>query len=158
MDVRRVSPDDWRTLRDVRLAALREAPYAFGSSYARELAYDEARWRAWVTTGACLLCWQAGEPVGIAVGVADPDEPDERHLVSMWVRTSARGTGAADVLVRAICGWARGEGAASLTLWVADGNERARRFYESAGFRRTGLRQPLPSNPAVGEEQLRLAL
>jgi hypothetical protein len=43
-------------------------------------------------------------------------------------------------------------------LWVADGNTAAMRAYERAGFVPTGRRQPLPSDPAVGEEQWALAL
>ena len=43
--VREVTADDWETLRDVRLAALREAPYAFASSYSREASFTEEQWR-----------------------------------------------------------------------------------------------------------------
>jgi hypothetical protein len=41
---------------------------------------------------------------------------------------------------------------------VADGNVAAIRAYARAGFVATGRRQPLPSKPAVGEEQWVLAL
>ncbi|GAA3444913.1 GNAT family N-acetyltransferase [Planomonospora venezuelensis] len=46
IDVRRLTPEDWRTFRDIRLAALADAPEAFSSSLAREQAYDDARWQA----------------------------------------------------------------------------------------------------------------
>lgn len=159
MEVRRVEPHDWLVLRAVRLAALGEAPSAFGSSYAREVAFDESQWRRRIAAGATFLAWTDDEPVGLVTGIADEAAPaDERHVVSMWVRPDARGTAVSTALIQTVREWARAQGATSLTLWVADGNERARRFYEGCGFGPAGERQPLPSNPAVAEDKLRLDL
>jgi RimJ/RimL family protein N-acetyltransferase len=73
----------------------------------------------------------------------------------MWVTAEHRGTSVSAELVEAICDWTDLQGLASLvTLWVADGNPRARRFYDRLGFITTGRRQPLPSAPEVGEELL----
>lgn len=69
-----------------------------------------------------------------------------------------RGSPAATRLAEAVVAHCRSEGAVAVRLWVADGNPRARRFYERLGFTPTGLRQPLPSNPADGEELMRREL
>lgn len=159
IDVGRIGPDEWATLRDIRLTALAEAPYAFASTHQREVAYDEQRWRERLGQGAWFIARRGGRPVGVIAGVAEADgSSGGRHVVSMWVSPEARGAGVADGLLRAVCDWARAGGATALTLWVADGNVRARRFYERAGFRGTGRRQPLPSDPSLGEEEMRLAL
>jgi ribosomal protein S18 acetylase RimI-like enzyme len=45
-----------------------------------------------------------------------------------------------------------------VSLWVADGNDRARRFYERLGFTGTDERQPLPSDPGTTEERMERVL
>lgn len=47
----------------------------------------------------------------------------------MWVSPALRGRGVADRLLRDACEHARREGAASITLWVTEMNDRARAFY-----------------------------
>ena len=62
-------------LRDIRLAALYESPNAFPSTYEREKAYAEGKWRAEFTRGD----WNAGFVDGRAAGLLgvtqEPDTP-----------------------------------------------------------------------------------
>lgn len=154
VNVRPVNVGEWEAAKDVRLAALAESPSAFGSTLQREIAFGELDWRRRVEGGNWFLAWRSGQPVGIAAGLCEDDRPGERHLVAMWVAPDHRGTLVADKLVEAVCAWAQDQDAQSVTLWLADGNARARRFYERLGFRSTGERQPLPSAPDVGEERM----
>lgn len=153
--VERVSEQDWRTLRDVRLRALAEAPQAFGSTLERELAFDESTWRERAAAGRTFLALRAGQVVGLAGYYVEPGHEDERQLVSMWVDPYARGSGAAALLVSAVREAAAAEGARTLTLFVADGNDRARHLYERLGFRSTGERQGAALGPAAGRGALR---
>ena len=158
-EVRAVTPADWGILRDLRLAALKDAPHAFASTYEREAGLGESWWRDSVNSLAWFTAWQEGRPVGIVAGLRrDDDPPDERHVISMWVEPAARGTGVADALILAVVGWAACQGAHRLTLWVADSSPRAIAFYRRLRFVPTGARQPLPSNPDVGEAELALDL
>jgi GNAT superfamily N-acetyltransferase len=156
--VTRAGQADWETVRATRLRALADSPSAFGSTLARESAFDEPEWRERVEHGTWFLARADGQPLGIAAGVPEGRAPDERHLVAMWVEPQRRGTTVAADLVGAVCRWARADGAVGVTLWVADGNPRARRFYERLGFRATGERQPLPRAPEMSRELMRRPL
>jgi ribosomal protein S18 acetylase RimI-like enzyme len=150
--VREITADDWQLMRDVRLTALAEAPYAFASTYAREVAFTEERWRGRINERSVTFFADeeaAGSaPAGLA-GVYVEDGAAE--LVSMWVRPSARGLGVGEVLVEATASWAKVQDFGSLFLWVTESNAPARRLYERCGFTLTGEDQPLPSDPTLLE-------
>jgi GNAT superfamily N-acetyltransferase len=163
MRIRATTEDDWEGLRDVRLRALAEAPYAFGSTIERELGRTEAEWREWAARGRGgrgVTFVAAGDErfVGLAAGFPEEEEPDAVHLVAMWVDPSVRRTGVGRALIDGVVRWARDGGARAVHLWVADGNEPAVALYRTFGFEPAGTRQPLPSNPSVGEELYRLDL
>jgi GNAT superfamily N-acetyltransferase len=160
VEVRAVTPEEWVTLREVRLAALADSPQAFASTLERELGFGEQRWRSWIESSSVFLAWRDGQPVGMAAGVADDARradsvPGSWHVVAMWVRPQERGRGSAGKIIEAVAERARASGAARLVLWVTDVNPRAGAFYERLGFRRTGVRQLVrPGEPDHWEEQL----
>jgi GNAT superfamily N-acetyltransferase len=168
VQVRRAHPDEWATVRDVRLAALADAPDAFASTLSRELGRTEPQWRSRIGAWPWFLAWRAGTPTGLVAAVpdqpasgppaADPPARDPRgwHLVSMWVSPQVRGTGVAELLIGAVVDHAWAVGAPRITLWVALGNARARAFYLRMGFTPTGRRQAYPRDgaDALDEEEL----
>jgi GNAT superfamily N-acetyltransferase len=151
-EIREAGADDWQAMRDVRLAALRDAPQAFASTYEREVAFTEADWQRRIAGGGSFLAYApelGTAPAGIAGGFEIA--PGTIELVSMWVSPQARGHGIGQALVQAVVGWARARGATRVHLWVTEKNDHARLLYERCGFQATAERQPLPSDPEVTE-------
>jgi GNAT superfamily N-acetyltransferase len=140
--IRRLEPDDWRTYREVRLASLRDAPNAFGSTAAEEAPLSAARWRDRLTKRAQFAACLGDGVVGTAGGITS-DDGSAAELVSMWVAASARGRGIGDALVTAVLAWAAAEGFGQVQLWVSEDNVPAERLYARHGFRRTGAVQPV---------------
>jgi GNAT superfamily N-acetyltransferase len=156
--VREISAGDWELMRDVRLAALAEAPDAFGSTYAREAAFGEPQWRGRISDRSVTFFGYT-DPVEPPAGLAGVYVEDGMaDLVSMWVRPGYRGLGVAEALVEAAASWAKQHDFRSLWLWVTEPNGAARRLYERCGFTATGGQQPLPSNPSLAEIRMCRAL
>ncbi len=134
--VRRLAGGDWQTLRELRLAALLEAPYAFGSTFERERDRTEQEWRARLdgTASASFAALLDGAPAGLAGGYLPEGEPDTVELFSMWVPPAARGRRIAEQLVGAVVAWARDLGRAEVVLEVTAGNDTASRLYGRCGF------------------------
>jgi len=150
---REVVAEDWEALRDIRLEALRDAPDAFGSTHEREAAFGEADWQRRISRGGSFLGYlpeaSATEPAGLIGGYQE--DPATVELVSMYVRPKARGRGVGEALIATVIDWAAARNASSVHLWVTETNKPARLLYERCGFTLTAERQPLPSNPALGE-------
>jgi ribosomal protein S18 acetylase RimI-like enzyme len=156
METRRLTADDWRTYRDVRLAALADAPHAYGSTLAREQAFEEAEWRRRLDTGLCVIGLRDGGCAGM-VGMYLSDE-DTPMLIAIWVHPDHRGHGVGDALVREVLAWAAENSWSSVVLRVAEGNDAARRLFVRHGFTPTGEHAPLESDPGVRTEILSRAL
>lgn len=122
--------------RDVRLAALRDAPSAFWTSVADASAVTEEGWRQRLTDGACFVAVIDERAVGLAAGLTEDEETAE--LVSMWVEPSWRGRGVADQLVVAVVAWAATARFTRVQLWVAVDSGAAERLYARHQFTRTG--------------------
>lgn len=154
--IRETRHDDWRLLRDVRLRALAEAPYAFLTTLEEASAHPDGHWRerAAPTADRVTFVADAGERFdGLVAGFLDGD-PTTVHLVSMWVAPELRGSGIAAQLVESVVGWARGRGAARVVLLVEAGNDRARRLYERCGFSVPAEPPALPYEPHEGSTAL----
>ncbi len=130
-----LEPADWRHLRAMRLAALQDAPEAFVTTYVVERRRRRREWVALLTGSRWVVARQGDEIVGIACLAAPDDEgPKKRFIESVWVKPGRRRRGLVRRMVKELEGWARGEGAEALQLWVLDTNETAADAYVKLGF------------------------
>lgn len=141
IETRVLSEGDWKMWRELRLAALAEAAYAFGSQLAdwQGDGDREERWRGRLSIPGSynILAMLNGQPVGMASGMPTGQD-GVVELISMYVAPAGRGRGVGDHLVRAIEQWARRIGSGTLRLAVVKGNSNAWALYQRHGFRDTG--------------------
>lgn len=152
LDVVVVTAEDWQLWRELRHAALLEAPGAFGSTLAEWSGEGDAesRWRARLRDVALnLVLVLDGVPVGMVSAVA-PSADGKVELISLWIAPATRGHGVGDEAVRQVVAWASNEyPSCSLVLSVKLDNDPARRLYERHGFVDAGLSPKNPTEPLM---------
>ena len=149
--VRLLTPEDWQTYREIRLAMLHESPGAFGSRYSDAVTFEEDTWRGRLTTCDHHLAEVAGRAVG-AAGLSVEDGVGD--LIGMWVRPQARGRSVGALLVQAVLDRAAVLGCDRVRLDVVDGNGPARRLYERMGFVATGVVTAYENAPGGTESEM----
>jgi ribosomal protein S18 acetylase RimI-like enzyme len=148
--------------RRTRLAALQDTPLAFGSTYARESAFDVSVWRERIERNqtdqsCCYLAIDDARTSEIAAGLAGvfiEKDPTRATLVSMWVAPEYRRAGLGKKLVEACTEWCRARNLRTIDLLVTDWNAGAIRFYEGLGFTMTGKSEPYPNDPNMVEYEM----
>jgi len=154
MEIVRLGPDDWEMFRDLRVAALIDAPAAFGSTVEGERRLRESDWRAKLGSRAQFVARDGAATLGT---VGAYREADVMELISMWVEPHSRGRGVATTLVERVIAYARIVRCSEVRLWVAEGNTIAERLYTRCGFAWTGAVQRIrPDEPRSESEMARV--
>lgn len=112
------------------LRALREAPYAFGSTYEKESQFADSEWQTGVERmngqrGVGFIAVDGEEACGIVGSFLDQHDPARAHLISMWTAPSYRQQGIGRMLVKAVLDWAGTRNVHTLLLMVTS-NKRTR--------------------------------
>lgn len=150
MEVRLTEAKDWKLLKQVRLAALSNAPTAFGVNYETTTKYTDEQWqeRASATVGPEFwLAFVDSEPVGMIGGAIS--RMNRYNLIGMWVEPRVRGSGIASSLVEAVTSRALQKGFDRIFLDVSPENVRAASFYLKQGFVFIDEWEPLASHPHI---------
>lgn len=142
MDIRVLSPEEWRLWKSLRLRALADSPDAFGRTFEEESAFDDSVWIERLE-GQSAIVAEDGEPVGIGSVRLKEDAPGRGQLFAMWVEPQARRRGAGRAIVDFALRTLEARGATSVELTVTEGNDAAMSLYQSFGFVDTGHREPL---------------
>ncbi|PTT75803.1 GNAT family N-acetyltransferase [Pelomonas sp. HMWF004] len=162
--VRPIHPDEWPAYRTVRLRALQDAPDAFGSTHAAEVARPDALWASRLAAGAAsgldlpLFALQAGEVCGLAWCKVSATDPAVADLFQMWVAPASRGQGMGAALLREAIAFATAAGALTLRLGVAVAESPALRLYRSFGFLPVGELEPLREGSGLWAQTMHLRL
>ena len=134
--IRQLRPADAADYRTIRLAALQNAPEAFGSTYEMEAGQTMSGWEERLQTPGAFAAFMDGKIVGMARFVQDAGSAKERHkgaVYAMYVAPQARGQGIGSALLEALISHASGV-VEQLRLGVVDTNEAAIRLYQKHGF------------------------
>jgi ribosomal protein S18 acetylase RimI-like enzyme len=140
--IRPLRPDEPALYREIRLEALRLHPEAFGSSFEDEAARPVTFFEQRLTGNTIFGGFRDRELLGTAGFMPDSGvkRAHKGHLWGMYVRSAARGTGLARLLVEAVLEHAR-ERVELIQLSVGSGNVPARRLYVSLGFEPFGIEE-----------------
>ncbi|QKY09227.1 GNAT family N-acetyltransferase [Janthinobacterium lividum] len=153
--IRPTTASDWPALKATRLAALLDAPKAFGASHASAAAFSDADWQQRAVSmpqRTFFLAFDGEQAIGLAAQVVAGN--GECHLIAMWVEQQYRGMAVAQGLVDAVKQCAVGNGHTRLVLDVAPENTRAAAFYQKQGFVFLPKWEALESHPHIKVQKM----
>lgn len=151
-------------LRAIRLEALADSPTAFITTLEEANGYPDAVWVDRSTEDpeggqATFLAVGKDRCRGMVIGLDRSSSGREVvAIVSVYVAPDVRRSGVGDALMDAVEAWARERGSEVTSLWVVEGNDGARGFYEARGYRATLDRQKISVPPVRWETRFEFRL
>lgn len=163
--IRAAGPEDAEDIEHLRVAGWQAAYRGIlPDAYLDGMRVDVGRRRTQMTgrpaTVVESVAVQAGAIVGWVVGGHTRDafraSPGQGEIYACYVQPEWWGRGVGRLLMTHAVTALAGAGLDDVTLWVLEGNHRARRFYEACGFHPDGARQLLDIGGPVPELRYQL--
>lgn len=139
---------DLSRIKKIRLLALKEAPFAFGTKYADALAWNDQTWQEKFAKTTWFIASRNGKDIGCVSIDEDDRFPDAKcWLGGFWIKPEFRGTNLIQIILAKTEDYCRQKGWIKQGLGVYENNQRAIRAYEKLGFIRHDRTLPSRSNP-----------
>jgi ribosomal protein S18 acetylase RimI-like enzyme len=139
--IRLARADDAPAYRELRLAALRDHPEAFGADYAESEAREPAFWQERLRSqpdaaSATFVAEAGGTLIGMTTVVREQGAKVQHgaNIYAVYVHPAWRGRRVGEQLLSAAAAWASARGVSQLKLSVTVTNGSAQRLYERCGF------------------------
>lgn len=157
--IRRLTVDDWKDNRAIRLEALRESPGNFFTSLAEVEARSDDEWRGMLMSATLVIFGLFDGDRLAGITAVARGEPGTGTLAMSYIRPQWRGRGLARHFYAARLAWAREHGLTRLLVSHRADNEPSRRAMLAAGFRLVGRRAHVwPDGAKVDDLQYELVL
>ncbi len=122
----------------LKLVKVYEEGYKADPTYAykdRKRVKGYLKWLLRRPNARFFVAFEGETPIGFVAVEANPPFGEVHEIVLL---PAARGKGLGSALLKKALEYLRKEGCSEVGLWVGEKNERALRFYEKFGFRKTG--------------------
>lgn len=135
--IRQFTIADKEIYKQIRLESLQREPAVFGSSYKREVAFEETEWENRLNnpnSGSFGLYY--GDILIGTTGILIP-QPGTALLIASYIRKEHRGKGLSRLLYQTRIDWARNQGIKSIVVSHRKSNLLSRAANQHFGFRYT---------------------
>ena len=138
--IRRIQKGESDLFKRIRLKALKDAPYAFPSTYDSAIQRSAESWQeqsdctALGSDRATFIAFSVDMPIGMAALYRLEDKVDSGELLQVWVSPEYRGTKVIWDLMDTIFEWAGENDFRNVIAGVTKANASALKFYIKYGF------------------------
>lgn len=138
MKIRSINREEYDLVRELRIAALHDAPGSFAESAdevsARPISYWIGQTESLVDPHIMFFIEVDGKPRGSVYGLVDTNHEASGRVGGLWVDSAYRGRGLGRALLDAVIQWARSKNFSTIRLWVPMEVSEAKALYLKAGF------------------------
>ncbi|MFA7309290.1 MAG: GNAT family N-acetyltransferase [Candidatus Paceibacterota bacterium] len=143
VEIVEITPDEWKTLRDLRREAVMESPAAFGQNEEEVDSVEEKEWRTRLSKHSYLFVKKGNAFVGMGCVVPEKNAKSKHgaNIYGLYVSPQERGNGTGRKLLEALIEHARRwyPDLIKISLIASATQSAALSLYESTGFKRIGV-------------------